>query len=236
MFSQSADVYDLIYGERKDFAGEAAQVATLIRRQMPTAERVLDVACGTGEHARLLMREHGFQVDGIDIEPAFVALAREKNPGGTFERADMTNFDLGREYDVVLCLFSSIGYARDLLHLERSVRSLGHHLALDGVVIVEPWFEPSEMMNGYVTCVTADGGGRRVCRMSRTEITGRISHIHFEYLIGDAKEIRRASEVHELGLFTRGEMTAAFEQAGITVEYDDVGISGRGLYVGRRAD
>lgn len=69
--------------------------------------------------------------------------------------------------------------------------------------------------------------------MSHTVVAGRVSRIHFEYLIGDSAGLRRASEIHELGLFTRSEMTDAFESVGIAVEYDEAGIFGRGLYIGR---
>src|SRR5687767_2236719 len=50
-----ADVYDLVYrGRGKDYAAEAADVATLIRSKRPEAASLLDVACGTGLHL------HGF--------------------------------------------------------------------------------------------------------------------------------------------------------------------------------
>ena len=54
MFSESAELYELIYSRFKDYAAEAERIATLIRRVHPSAQRILDVACGTGEHARLL--------------------------------------------------------------------------------------------------------------------------------------------------------------------------------------
>src|SRR5690348_4593728 len=71
MFSESAAFYDLIYSAFKDYPAEAAALAGVIRREHPRAKTILDVACGTGEHARLLAREHGFDVDGLDLDPAF---------------------------------------------------------------------------------------------------------------------------------------------------------------------
>jgi len=96
MFSKSAALYDLIYGQFKDYADECRRIAELLKRIRPGAETVLDVACGTGEHARLLSRDHGLRVDGLDLEPEFVRLAQRKNPEGRFVAADMTDFDLGR--------------------------------------------------------------------------------------------------------------------------------------------
>jgi SAM-dependent methyltransferase len=231
MFSATADLYDLIYESIKDYRTEAAAIAATIRRHLPSARTVLDVACGTGEHARYLATEHGFRVDGIDLEPRFVELARVKVPDGTFRTADMTAFDLGTRYDAVLCLFSSIGYAKDVAQLRRAIAGMTRHVREGGVLIVEPWFEPDAMEHGHVTCITARNNDVTVCRMSFTEITDHRSRLHFEYLIGSRTGLQRVSETHELGLFTRAEMEAAFHAAGVACVFDGHGITGRGLYV-----
>jgi Methyltransferase domain len=57
------------------------------------SQTVLDVACGTGEHARLLAAQ-GFVVDGLDLDPAFVRIAEQKHPAGQFFAADMRDFHL----------------------------------------------------------------------------------------------------------------------------------------------
>ncbi len=234
MFTETAQLYDLIYTEMKDYRDEAAKVAELVRSHLPKARRLLDVACGTGEHAKFLSQEHHFEVGGIDMEPAFVEIARRKNPSGVFECADMVDFNMEDQYDAVLCLFSSIGYVRDKTNLARAIASMLKHVAPDGLLIVEPWFEPGSMQDGRSMCVTAEGDGTTISRMSHTSIVGRISRLQFEYVIGDSNGLRRASEVHELGLFTQGEMMEAFRAAGAEVEFSEEGLAGRGVYVGRR--
>ena len=68
LYDRSALLYDAMYrGIGKDYPAESAEVAALVLRRRPDARTLLDVACGTGEHARLLATEHGFQVDGIDL-------------------------------------------------------------------------------------------------------------------------------------------------------------------------
>lgn len=235
MFSESAALYDLIYSTFKDYAAETTALAALIRRVHPRAKTILDVACGTGEHARLLAHDHGFDVDGVDLDPAFVRIARDKLRGEVYE-GDMTSFALRRRYDVVQCLFSSIGYVRTLDNVRRALERFREHLAPGGVVLVEPWFAPGVMQHGRVSINTAERDDVRVARMAYTEVDGRLSRIRFEYLVGRASGIEHLTEVHELGLFTTDEQLHAFEEVGLMATHDPVGVDGRGLFVARVGD
>ena len=79
MFSESAELYDLIYSRFKDYPAEARQLAELIRRERPGARTVLDVACGTAEHARLLTAEHGFMPEYVHGPDEKAELLRQLN-------------------------------------------------------------------------------------------------------------------------------------------------------------
>ena len=234
MFSASAELYDLIYATFKDYRQEAAQIAERLRQLNPACRSVLDVACGTGEHARWLAAD-GFAVDGVDLDPAFVRIASVKHPAGRFVEADMSDFHLARRYDAVLCLFSSIGYLLTLDRVERAARCFREHLATGGVILIEPWFAPGVLDTARVTTNAAEANGVRVTRTSRVDIEGRISRLRFDYEIVDEAGPRSAREVHELGLFTTRELRATLETAGLDVEYDPAGLTGRGLYVARPA-
>jgi SAM-dependent methyltransferase len=233
MFTASAELYDLVYSGFKDYASETRELAAIIRREHPGARTVLDVACGTGEHARRLADEYGFEADGLDLDPAFVRIARGKLPRGSVYQADMTSFEVPRRYDVILSLFSSIGYVRTLDNVRRTLERFRLHLAAGGIVIVEPWFPPGVLEPGRVSVNTAETPEVSIARMSIVEVEDRLSRLRFEYLIGRPTGIEHASEVHELGLFTTDEMIVCFRQAGLDVTYDAKGPSGRGLFVAR---
>lgn len=234
MFHASAEFYDLIYSTFKDYEAETAQISTLLRQLSPQCKSVLDVACGTGEHARLLADE-GFTVDGLDLDASFVRIARQKHPAGRFFEADMSDFHLRHRYDAVICLFSSIGYLRTLDLVVRALNCFREHLAPGGVIVVEPWFGPGGLDEGRVTRNTAEANGVRVTRVSRVEVDGRLSRLYFDYEITDATGTRSASEVHELGLFTTSELLEAFGHAGLEARHDPKGLTDRGLIWARIA-
>ena len=67
--------------------------------------------------------------------------------------------------------------------------------------------------------------------MSLSGQEGNLSLILMHYLRSTSAGIEHYSERLELGLFTRDEMTHAFESANMDVRYDTEGLMGRGLYI-----
>ena len=141
MFIDSPELYDAIY-HFKDYARECDRLRSLINEIVPGARTVLDVACGTGTHAKFL--KHHYAVDGIDINENYLLAARLKNPSGNYTRADMMDFDLGRSYDIVTCLFSAIGIVKTFERLERAIACMVRHVRPGGALIIEPWFTPEQ--------------------------------------------------------------------------------------------
>jgi SAM-dependent methyltransferase len=175
----------------------------------------------------------GFVVDGLDLDAAFVRIAQQKHPAGRFFEADMSDFHLSDRYDAVLCLFSSIGYLRTLDRVARALACFREHLAPGGVIVVEPWLAPGVIDPERIARHSGEADGVRVTRVSRFEIEGRLSRLIFDYEITDAIGTRRASEVHELGLFTTAELLETFQDAGLEADYDSKGLTDRGLFVAR---
>lgn len=228
MFDRSAELYDALYAF-KDYGEAAEALRDLIGRRAPSARTLLDVACGTGLHAQHLKR--WFAVEGLDINPTLLRAARERCPDVTFHEADMTGFDLGRRFDVVTCLFSSIAYVRTVAGLEAAVRSMAGHLDPGGLLIVEPWFEPDAFRTGTIT-------SNRASRPPDLEIAWQYtserdedrSVLDMHFLVGRPSGIEHFRERHELGLFTREQHMAAFSAAGLEAEFEPDSPFQRGFY------
>ncbi len=230
MFVESAELYDAIY-HFKNYERECGRLRELIDESVPGACTILDVACGTGEHAKFL-KQH-YAIHGVDLNDDYLCAARVKNPTGNYTRAEMTEFDLGRTYDVVTCLFSAIGNVQTVDKLDRAIACMAHHVRPGGVLIVEPWFTPDKWNPGATFIHAGEIGGHKVCRMSLSGRVGNLSVLSFHYLRATSDGIEHYCELLELGLFTRAEMTRAFESAGLDVRYDAEGLMGRGLYFAR---
>jgi len=228
MFSRSARIYDAIYASVRDYPREAAELDRLIQERRPGARTLLDVACGTGAHLEHL---EGYGVEGLDLDPEMLAVARERLPDVPFHEGDMAVFALGERFDAVVCMFSSIGYVRTEERLSSAIASMARHLEPGGVLVVEPWLSPDVWMDRHVGAVFVDDPELKIARMNVAQREGTVSMFEFEYLVGTPDGIERFAERHELGLFTVEQYLQAFRIAGLEAEHDQEGPMGRGLYI-----
>ncbi len=230
MYRESAHLYDAIYSSIRDYPREATELDELIRARRPGARTLLDVACGTGAHLEHLAAR--YEVEGLDADQGMLAVARERLPTVQFHEADMADFDLGRRFDAVVCLFSSIGYVKTEERLRSAIAAFARHLEPGGIVVVEPWLTPDVWQDGHVGAVFVDEPELKIARMNIAERRDTVSAVTFHYLVATPEGVSHFTEPHELGLFTVEQHLDAFRAAGLEVEHDPEGPMGRGLYVG----
>src|SRR5438445_10866943 len=103
MYRQLANYYDEIY-HFKNYQKEAKKIETLIQQHKKSpGNRLLDVACGTGNHIEYLKQQ--YSVEGLDFSTEMLKIPRKKQPGVGLHREDMTNFTLNIIFDIITCLF-----------------------------------------------------------------------------------------------------------------------------------
>ncbi len=131
----------------KDHVAETQKVHQIIQgHKRSSGNTLLEVACGTGIHASILQKN--YQMEGLDLDPEMLAVASQNYPDIPFHQADMVDFDLGKQFDAITCLFSSIGYVKTKKRLETAIQNMTRHLLPGGVLIVEPWFTPEQWKPG----------------------------------------------------------------------------------------
>jgi SAM-dependent methyltransferase len=231
MFNRSAQWYDAFYAGL-DYEADAHHVIELVHTRHPQARTMLDVACGTGRHLSFL--RDNFDCEGVDIEPAMIAVAATRLPGVPLAVGDMTQIDLGRRFDVVTCLFSSIGYVATVDRLDLAVRAMVRHLNPGGVLIIEPWILPEHWLDpGLNTCEHIDEQDATLVRVISSVRLDTITTLQIHYAHASRGQIHTDDETHTLGLFSREQYLSACGKYRVAADWHDPGLRGRGLVIGK---
>lgn len=237
LYGELAPFYDRIYAF-KDYGPEVRELTRLIRRWGPAdARSLLDVGCGTGRHLELFRRS--FTVAGVDASPAMLRVARRRlGRSVPLAVGDMRSFRLGREFDVVVCLFSAIGYLLTRADRDRALRTFYTHLRPGGLALVEGWIRPERFQGGGPHLRVYDGPDAKIARLSRTTRRGDRTYLEMEYLLAEpGGRIRHYREHHTNAMIEPGELLGSFRRAGFRARVLTSGrYADRGLYVGRRPD
>ncbi|MFX0082541.1 MAG: class I SAM-dependent DNA methyltransferase [Candidatus Hodarchaeota archaeon] len=232
MYKELAKYYDLIYSW-KDYKKEVNSINKLIKKYKKSdGNKLLDVACGTGKHLEYF-REN-FSCTGIDINDEMINAAKNSLSDVDFKTVDMINFSLNDKFDVITCLFSSIGYVKTYDNLEKTIINFGNHLKSSGVVIIEPWFTKSTYQVGHLGMTTYDGENIKIARLNTTALENDVSIMEMHYLILERdKEVKYFVDKHEVGLFEIDKFLEIMNDAGFQAEFLKDGLmEGRGLYIG----
>lgn len=229
-YEKMVDYYDALYSF-KDYSDEADKLHQFIRKHKRSSGRtLLDVACGTGQH--LFHLKNHYLVEGLDLNPQMLAIARQRCADVTFHQGDMLDFDLGHQFDVVTCLFSSIGYVKNLDELKQAIKNLARHIYPGGVLIIEPWLSPETFIVGGPHALFVDDPELKIARMNLSQVKDSVSILNMHHLVARPEGIEYFVERHELSLFTDEQYRRAIEECGLGYKIDSDGLTGRSLLIG----
>jgi SAM-dependent methyltransferase len=217
VYDKSARIYDLLYvgSGIKDYPAEAAELHRIIQDTSPAAQTLLDVACGTGAH--LVEMQRWYAVEGVDLSPAMLAVARTRLPGIPLREADMRTLDLGKTFDAVTCLFSSIGYMTEPAEMRAAIARLATHVAQGGVLIVDGWIRPDRWLDNFRpdSPDVASDDEVTVVRLSSSRRDGSITELEMHHLVQTDDGIEYFMEPHRLRLTETDDYVSAVTEAGL---------------------
>ena len=232
MYKELAKYYDLIYSW-KDYEKETLKINEIIKKYKNSdGNKLLDIACGTGKHIEYL--QENFSCTGIDLNEEMIEIASDNMNDVSFKQADMINFSLNDSFDVITCLFSSIGYVKSYDNLEKTIMNFSNHLKTGGIVIIEPFFTKSTYTVGLPSMTTYDGEDIKIARLNTTKLENDISVMEMHYLIVERdKDVKYFVDRHEVGLFDVDRFLEIMKTSGFKAEFLKDGLMrGRGLYIG----
>jgi ubiquinone/menaquinone biosynthesis C-methylase UbiE len=234
-FRTYAKYYDQVYLSKKDYQREAKLVKGVIKQfEEKRSKTLLDVGCGTGEHLKYLSLD--FDCVEIDINRDMIETAKKKVPSVKFEVANMIDFRLKERFDVITCLFSSIGYVQNFNNLVKTLENLYKHLNDKGLAIVEPWIFKKDFRKGLYLD-TYEDEEVKLARMSTSGIVKSRWLIFMHYLIGEKGEIRYITELHKMLALDYEDYVKAFESSGFqNVKFlkENLWDGCRGLFVAKK--
>jgi ubiquinone/menaquinone biosynthesis C-methylase UbiE len=231
LYRELAKYYDMIY-QWKDYKRESGKIKKLISKlQKSSGNDLLEVGYGTGKHLKFF--ENDFSCTGIDLSKEMLAVARKNTKNSVLKQANMVNFDIDKKFDIILCLFSSIGYVRSYENLRKTINNFSKHLKTGGVLIIEPWFGKSEYRAGRPFMTTYDEDNIKIARLNVSKVENGASVLEFHYLVAEKnKSVEHFVDKHVLGLFERNETINVMKAAGLDGKFLKDGLmKDRGLFV-----
>ena len=233
MWGKLAHYYDIIYAN-KPYQQEADTIHQLIQKhkQSPGSE-MLDIACGTANHIQYLTQY--YTITGIDKSPQMLTIAKNKFPQLIFHQADMISFDLNKQFDVITCLFSSIGYVKTYANLNKTIASCTKHLKPGGVLIIEPFFTEQAYTPGTSHATYINQPDIKLCRMHHNQKQGKLAILDFHFLVATDRGVEYLCDQHELAIFETDKFLDILTTNGLHASYlPDKLVPGKGLYIGTK--
>jgi ubiquinone/menaquinone biosynthesis C-methylase UbiE len=231
IFKNLARYYDLIESS-KDYKSESEYLKKLIvKNKKSKGNELLEVACGTGSYLKYL--KNNFKCVGTDVNEEMLKIARKKVKGVKLSKKDMIDFNLNKKFDVILCLFASIGFVKTEANLKKTIVNFSNHLNPGGIVIIDPWLTKSEFKPELIYATTFNSKDEKMVRLTIYKLKNKISIIDTQYLmVKKGGNVNHIVDQMQLGLFDTKTILNLMEKSGIKTRFLKKEGFGRGLFVG----
>lgn len=145
MYDKFASLYDFFVNWKSRLAFELPfmQEQLALLGGSPEEHKLMDTACGTGQHAIALARL-GYQVSATDLYPQMVSLANTNALAADVKiRFKTAGFGSiapafpGEQFDAVLCLGNSLPHVNSLSDLQRALQDFAAMMAPGGLLLLQ---------------------------------------------------------------------------------------------------
>jgi SAM-dependent methyltransferase len=220
-FINYSKYYNLLYRD-KNYTQEVDYITSLIRQFHPNAKNILDVGCGTGNHA-IGMTSKGFNVHGVDLSEQMIAIANTRAiPNAVFSVGDIRDFRLDKKFDVVTSLFHVISYQTSNAAVGAAFKNIRRHLNDDGIFIFDFWYGPAVLTDQPSTrAKRMEDENLRVVRISESIMDFNRSIVEVSFEVNaynkNSKEFSVVTEKHPMRYFFLNELDLLAEMKGLQI-------------------
>lgn len=216
-----ADIYDSVY-RGKNYDEECNIIHTSFDLYGDGCIlSVLDLGCGTGNHA-LRLTDLGYRVAGVDRSEEMLDIARvkaeERGLPVTLYHGDIKSVAINQTFDAAILMFAVLGYQVTNDDLIQTLQNIRRHLRVGGLLIFDVWYGPSVLSQkpGERGSVV-EGEDTTIIRLSSgvLDTFQHICDVHFKaYKIEEGRLAGEATEVHRMRFFFPQEIAFFLQNAG----------------------
>lgn len=222
-FTKSAPYYDLFYKD-KDYVGETNKIHTLIQHYRPSSKNILDLGCGTGEHAKYLTR-FGYSVTGIDNSSCMLRIAKRKFLQSKelvkLKKADITTYRSNNPFGVAVSLFHVFSYLITNKDVLAFFSSTFNNLENGGLFIFDCWYGPGVLTSPPEVQTSTGACKEYIFTKTKHPIHKKKEHIvevtHDTAITWQNGKQSHVQETHRLRYFFYTEIKKMLTQSGFTV-------------------
>lgn len=207
-----------------DFAGPARGAAHLLVRRLADAGHgagtIVDLGCGGGTLAAVLV-DAGYDVLGVDLSAAMVALAGANVPGARFIQGSVWDVELPPAV-AVTAIGEVVNYTADpragVAQLERLIERVRHALRPRGVFVFDV-ATPGRVGPGGIRTAVHEGDRYWLHATMRETTDAGVATLERRIVLfrRDGQRYRRSDEVHRLTLYRADTVVGLLERAGFAV-------------------
>lgn len=217
-----ADAYDLFYND-KDYEAECDMIEEVFRRYgSGNIKTILDLGCGTGNHAVPLSRR-GYNVTGVDCSAEMLSHARNKISSEenqpVFLGGDLLSLNLNQQFDAVLMMFAVLGYQTTNNDVFAALRVVRNHLKPGGLYVFDVWYGPAVLTirpGDKVKIIPTEKGKIIRTTSGSLDILNELAEVRYYVIhMRNNSVLAEGEEVHTMRYFFPQELTFFLSQAGL---------------------
>jgi SAM-dependent methyltransferase len=221
-----AERYDLFYAE-KDYEAECDMLQKVFHRYGKGKIRsVLDLGCGTGNHAFPLAKR-GYKVTGVDrssdmLAKALSKIAQFKSRSQSlpvFSEGDVRSLEMRKRFDAVLMMFAVLGYQSTNDDVLAALKTVRRHLKPGGLFIGDVWYGPAVLAirpGDKIRMIQTEGGKLIRLASSRLDIHNHSATVDYHVLELQGRQVLSESkESHRVRYFFPQELALFLSQTGL---------------------